>query len=306
MSNQLERYQKLGLSESLPRIYRYPIACKELSFILRAAYNKLPKNLQSLVFQDTLTAFRLLPEMQIRTAVSAAHILHQSAEAALPKQKRNLAITEFKHAMVAHKRRYKAHQEERGSAQLPQDILMHIFSFLDLQSLVSVGLVCWSWNLAASDDHLWQLQYSSIFSNFDHCLKSKGHQIGRPVEDEEFRFLEEDMNTSSIDWREAFKRAYIGNASKNLTSSRGYCGHCDTIVWLSNLKCSNGHHGLNSENQQLKRVSPCQVVEYILDDSLQFISSSDSDSDSDGGSISRLWAYPRHMTAPQQKPSIRK
>jgi hypothetical protein len=41
-------------------------------------------------------------------------------------------------------------------------------------------------------------------------LKSKGHQIGRPVEDEEFRFLEEDMNASSIDWREAFKRAYIG------------------------------------------------------------------------------------------------
>jgi hypothetical protein len=41
-------------------------------------------------------------------------------------------------------------------------------------------------------------------------LKSKGHQIGRPVEDEEFRFLEEDMNASSIDWREALKRAYIG------------------------------------------------------------------------------------------------
>ncbi|XP_062149671.1 F-box protein At5g52880 isoform X2 [Alnus glutinosa] len=258
MSNPLERYQKLGLSESLPRIYRYPIACKELSFILRGAYNKLPKKLQSLIFQDTLTAFRLLPEMQIHTAVSAAHILHQSAEAALPKQKRNLAIKEFKHAMVAHKRRYKARQEENGSARLPQDILVHIFSFLDLQSLVSVGLVCWSWNIAASDDHLWQLQYASVFSNSDNCLKSKGHQIGRPVEDEEFRFLEHMDTRSSIDWREAFKRAYIGNATKNLTASRGYCEHCDTIVWLNNLKCSNGHHGLNSENRQIKRVSPCQ------------------------------------------------
>lgn len=67
-----------------------------------------------------------------------------------------------------------------------------------------------SWNIAASDDQLWQLQYT-IFSNSDNFLKSKGHQIGRPVEDEEFGFLEEDMNTrSSIDWREAFKRAYIG------------------------------------------------------------------------------------------------
>jgi hypothetical protein len=67
-----------------------------------------------------------------------------------------------------------------------------------------------SWNIAASDDHLWQLQYASVFSNSDNCLKSKGHQIGRPVEDEEFRFLEHMDTRSSIDWREAFKRAYIG------------------------------------------------------------------------------------------------
>ena len=62
MSTPLERYQKLGLRDSLPRIYQYPFVCKELSFILRGAYNKLPKNLQSLVFQDTLAAFRLLPQ----------------------------------------------------------------------------------------------------------------------------------------------------------------------------------------------------------------------------------------------------
>ncbi|CAL9008645.1 hypothetical protein Pyn_27733 [Prunus yedoensis var. nudiflora] len=62
MSKPLERYQKLGLKESLPRIHRYPLACKELSLILRGAYKKIPKNLQSLIFQDTLTAFRLLPE----------------------------------------------------------------------------------------------------------------------------------------------------------------------------------------------------------------------------------------------------
>ncbi|XP_035542750.1 F-box protein At5g52880 [Juglans regia] len=301
MSNPLQRYQKLRLKESLPRIYRYPIACKELCFILRSAYNKLPKNLQSLIFQDTLTAFHLLPQMQTSKAVSAAHLLHQSAEVALPKQKRNLAITEFKQAMVAHKRHYKARQEEKGSAQLPQDVLVHIFSFLDIQSLVSVGLVCWSWNLAASEDYLWQLQYASVFCNSDKCLKRKGHQSSRPDEDQEYILLQEDMATrSGIDWREAFKRAYLGNASKNLTSNRGYCGHCDTIAWINNMKCSDGNHGLNSKNQQIKPTSPRQVAEYILDDSLKFISSSDSDSDSDEGPISRLWAYPRHMSRLQQ------
>ena len=62
--------------------------------------------------------------MQTCTAASAAHLLYQSAEAALPKQKRNLAITEFKHAMVAHKRRQKARQEERGDLIL--EIVSHI------------------------------------------------------------------------------------------------------------------------------------------------------------------------------------
>lgn len=79
--------------------------------------------------------------MQIRTAVSAAHILHQSAEAALPKQKRNLAITEFKHAMVAHKRRYKAHQEERGNFDCRKRfhiIYLAMFSFLEAEKLIKI------------------------------------------------------------------------------------------------------------------------------------------------------------------------
>ena len=61
MSNPLARYQKLGYKESLEKIHRYPLACKELGFILRAAYAEFPKNLQALIVQDTITAFRLLP-----------------------------------------------------------------------------------------------------------------------------------------------------------------------------------------------------------------------------------------------------
>ncbi|KAL9317618.1 hypothetical protein ACSQ67_014135 [Phaseolus vulgaris] len=141
MSSALERYQKLGLRDSLQKYYRYPIACKELSFILREAFHQIPKSLQSIIFQDTLLAFRLLPEIETKSAVSAAQFLLQNVEATLPNRKKNVAVTEFKHAMVSHKRRSKAHLVEKGSLQLPQDILVHVFSFLDMKSLVSAGLV---------------------------------------------------------------------------------------------------------------------------------------------------------------------
>jgi len=52
--------------------------------------------------------------METQNAVSAVHLLFQSVEAALPKQKKNMAVTEFKQAMIAHKRRSKAHQVEKG------------------------------------------------------------------------------------------------------------------------------------------------------------------------------------------------
>ncbi|TKY51360.1 F-box protein [Spatholobus suberectus] len=289
MSSPLERYQKLGLRESLPKTYRYPIACRELSFILKESFHQFPKNLQSIIFQDTLSAFRLLPEVQTQSAVSAAHFLLQSVEAALPKQKKNVAVTEFKHAMVAHKRRCKAHQVEEGSLQLPQDILVHIFSFLDMKSLVSVGLVCWSWNIAANDNHLWEMQYVALYGN------GVKQQPVKLVEGRNDRLLQEPIDTRIItDWKEAVKGAYTGALSRKLTTNRGYCGHCKSVVWLNNATCPNVHSGI-SEIQDIKPVTSFQVVEYLLDDSLFITSSSDSDSDSEGGSISRLWAYPKHI-----------
>jgi hypothetical protein len=45
-------------------------------------------------------------------AVSAANLLLKSVEAVLPKQKKNLAIVEFKQAKVALKRRSKNREEE--------------------------------------------------------------------------------------------------------------------------------------------------------------------------------------------------
>lgn len=49
--------------------------------------------------------------MQTQKAISAANLLTQSAEAVLPKQRRVLAATEFRHAKIAHKRRCKDRQE---------------------------------------------------------------------------------------------------------------------------------------------------------------------------------------------------
>ncbi|TYI52988.1 hypothetical protein E1A91_D12G287400v1 [Gossypium mustelinum] len=282
MSNRTERYQKLCLEESLSRIYQYPIACKELSFILRGAYANLPKPLQSLVFQHTLTAIRLLPEMQTGSAVAAAHFLLQSAEAAFPKQKKSLVVTEFKQAKVAHKRRSKAHREEKGPSQLPQDVLVHIFCLLDLQSLISAGLVCRSNNSS----------------------RTKTQWSGKSV-NKDYTFWEENVITrTDIDWKETFKRAYGGTYSKKLMSSRGYCGYCDTIVWLKNLKCSNRQCDPKHENAQIKPISPHQIVDYLMDGYTSVISSPDSDSESDEEPVSRLWAYPKDIRRIEKKPLV--
>lgn len=283
MSDPLQRYQNLALTDSLAKSYTYPLACKELSFLIRGAFNKLPKNLQSLIYQHIITAFHLLPEMQTSSAASAAHLLAQGVEAALPKQKRNSAIVEFKKAMVAHKRRSKAHQEEKGSAQLPQDVLLHIFRFLDVQSLVSAGLVCRSWNVAADDEYLWQLQYTKFFGCSDDNSK--------PINDKDS--VDDFATAPHVDWKEEFKRAYVGNSLGRNTYGRGYCKHCDTIVSFSTLRCPNDH-GRN-KNKLIKPLSINQVVEYVLNGSSELIYSSDSETDSDEVVISEFWALPKYL-----------
>ncbi|OVA18928.1 F-box domain [Macleaya cordata] len=255
MSGALERYQKLSLRESLSRVYDYPSACNELSFILRGAYAKVPKNLQSIIFDDTLIAFRLFPKVHTQSGKSAANLLLQAAEAALPKQKKVLAVTEFKHAVVAHKRRCKAQKDEEGSlVQLPQDVLVHIFSYLDMQSLVAVGLVCWSWSLAANDNQLWLAQYVTFFESSE-----SNKQIGKPTVEWsiDLHQKKESMNVKTVvDWREAFKMAYLDKFSSRLRSNRGYCGHCKSIVWLSNMKCTNFCHA--SKPEKIKPISSLQ------------------------------------------------
>lgn len=52
--------------------------------------------------------------MQTQKATAVANMLLRSAEYVLPKQKRVLAVTEYRHAMVACKRRGRAQQDEEG------------------------------------------------------------------------------------------------------------------------------------------------------------------------------------------------
>ncbi|KAF3679812.1 putative 24 kDa seed maturation protein-like protein [Capsicum annuum] len=321
----VERYQKLGLKHSLNQPYRYPIACDELSIIIKNAYSKLPKNLQSLIFQDSLAAFRLLPQMQTQAAISAAQGLLHSMEAALPKQKKALAASEFKQAMVTHRRRRKVqlvleavaeglvwtslynqnfeigelfpeHGQsyrtyvwwEPGRSQLPQDVLVHVFGFLDLKSLVTASLVCRSWNVAGSDNHLWQCIHISFFGK-----SSDNPNIIRLTYDvERISFTPANITAANVDWKDAFKRTYRGISIK-VTSQRGFCKQCNSIVWLSNSRCSNECYGKISDEHQTMPASLEQIVEYVTEES---IPSLDSDTDSDD-SVDGLWAYPRRCSS---------
>ncbi|XP_059304707.1 F-box protein At5g52880 [Lycium ferocissimum] len=291
----VERYEKLGLKESLNKSYRYPIACDELSSILRNAYSKVPKYCQSLFFHDSLAAFHLLPQMQTQAAIAAANGLLHSMEAALPKQKKALAASEFKQAMVAHRRRRKVQPVVEGRSQLPQDVLVHVFSFLDLKSLATASLVCRLWCVAASDNHLWQSLHIDFFGK----SSDNPNIIRLTYGMERISFTLENTTAANVDWKDAFKRACRGT-SRKVTSQRGFCKPCNSVVWLSNSKCSNECFGKISDEHQIMPVSIEQIVAYVLEES---IPSSDSDSDSDDsvdGSLFKLWAYPRRISEPHE------
>ncbi|XP_071690584.1 F-box protein At5g52880 [Rutidosis leptorrhynchoides] len=290
-SGAFDRYRKLAIEDSLTTRH-YSSACKELALILKLSYPKFPKSLQSIVIQDVLTAFRLLPKMQTQTAVSAANTLLQSVESTLPKQKKALAVTEFKHAMVAHKRYSKArHNNEQDFVELPQDILVHIFSFLDLQSLVSASEVCRSWNVASSDNRLWQLVCNMVFNTF-YKLSKINKLYGELTLDENPETSQQSNNCSNnLDWRTVFKKTYNGCSLKEMfKSSRGFCKHCHAIVWSSDIR-NESNSGLKCKYHQIKPISTRRIAEYINGD----YASSDSNSDSDSSDefTSKLWAYPK-------------
>ncbi|XP_078151307.1 F-box protein At5g52880-like [Carex rostrata] len=160
-------YEELGIAAALSRPWDYPTACDDLSGMLRLVYSHLPKRLQFLIFQDTLFALRILPDIQTTYGVAAANSLLQAAEAVLPKQKKAAAVSEFKHSIIAHKRHSKSHHYDGDIVDLPHDLLVNVFSFLNMRSRVAASLVCRSWNSAANETTLWKIDYSIFFGSSD-------------------------------------------------------------------------------------------------------------------------------------------
>ncbi|XP_062231946.1 F-box protein At5g52880-like [Phragmites australis] len=291
-----ERYREAGIAAALSRPWDYPTACGELAALLRYGYADLPKAAQALVASDVLFAFRLLPDVQTGYAVTAANGLLQAVEVALPKQKKAQAASEFKHSVVAHKRRARV-QQEPGSPHIPHDVLVHIFSFLDMRSLVAAGLVCWSWNSAANDNNLWKMNYSLFFG----VCHWNGTSIPVSGLQNILDVVHNSMDSMSIEftfyWKEFFHNKYAECATWRFASNRALCGNCRSVIWLSNLTCASPHHcSKNGKDEvKLRALLPDTVAEYILHAEDLAASSSESDdtySDSeDEYEHRRFWMY---------------
>ncbi|PHT53214.1 hypothetical protein CQW23_07676 [Capsicum baccatum] len=165
-----------------------------------------------------------------------------------------LSASEFKQAMVTHRRRRKVQPVLEGRSQLPQDVLVHVFGFLDLKSVLTASLVCRSWSVAASDNYLWQLIHISFFgkSSDNPNIIRLTYGVDTPV----------NTVAANLDWKDAFKQAYRGISIK-ATSQRGFCKRCKSFVWLSNSKCSNGCYGKISDEHHIMPVSLKQIVDYV-------------------------------------------
>ncbi|KAH9625772.1 hypothetical protein KSS87_010737 [Heliosperma pusillum] len=200
---------------------------------------------------------------ETQSAVSAANLLIQSAESALPKQKRVLAASEFKQAKIAYKRRGKILQDDKGSLNLPQDILVHLFCYLDVQSLLTAGLVCRSWNAAANDSYLWQFQYTNHFDDSESVSKFKGLADNDTAVGKQHELSTEVCTNVNQNWKDNFRKAYLGNPYK---SDRGYCLCCKSIVWLNNLRCPNQGLGRRANKHELDPLSPDQIGKYIAEE----------------------------------------
>ncbi|KAG0518898.1 hypothetical protein BDA96_09G216700 [Sorghum bicolor] len=279
-----ERYREMRIGAALSRPWDYPTACGELAALLRLGYADLPKAAQALVASDVLLAFRLLPDVQTGYAVSTANVLLQAVEVALPKQKKAQAVSEFKHSIIAHKRRSRV-QQNSGSPDIPQDILVHIFSFLDMHSLVAAGLVCWSWNSAANDNKLWKMNYS-IFFGLSHLSCNN-----IPVSGVHYS-MNSVSDYPSFSWKESFHSKYEECASWKFASNRAFCAHCRSVIWLSNLTCASPHHCPKNRQDEVKLrpLLPDTVAKYILH--VEDLAASSSESDDTDDSDYENW-HPR-------------
>ncbi|CAL4902161.1 unnamed protein product [Urochloa decumbens] len=260
-----ERYREMRIAAALSRPWDYPTACGELAALLRLGYADLPKAAQALAAADVLLAFRLLPDVQTGYALSAANALLQAVEVALPKQKKAQAVSEFKHSVITHKRRARA-QQNSGLPHIPQDVLVHIFSFLDMHSLVAAGLVCC--HLSCNGIPVCGVQNSRDSVSVD----------------------------TNFGWKESFHSKYAECVSWKFASNRAICRHCRSVIWLSNLTCAAPHHCPKNARDEVKLqpLLPDTVAKYILHDDDLAASSSENDDTDDSdyeNGHPRFWTF---------------
>ncbi|KAK3138210.1 hypothetical protein QOZ80_5AG0365870 [Eleusine coracana subsp. coracana] len=154
-----------------------------------------------------------------------------------------------------------------------------------MRSLVSAGLVCWSWNSAAVDNNLWSMNYSLFFG----ACNVNGINI--PVVSGVQNIYGQNSTDSvsigpNFGWKELFHDKYAECEAWRFASNRALCGHCRSVIWLSNLTCASPHHCSKDKKDEVKLrpLLPDNVAEYILHAEDLAASSSDGDdanSDSD-------------------------
>lgn len=70
--------------------------------------------------------------------------------------------------------------------------------------------ICRSWNVAASDNKLWQSQHSIFFADSDNLYEIKILQTQTGQAETKLIYVQSDVNRVGFDWREVFKRDYKG------------------------------------------------------------------------------------------------
>lgn len=102
-------------------------------------------------------------------------------------------------------------------------MLLKIIIIIIINWLVTHGYcIVRSWNLAANDNHLWELQYVALYSS------AAKQQPMRLVEDRNNRLLQEPIGSRNItDWKEAVKGAYTGKPTVDILRSRKF-----DFTWL--------------------------------------------------------------------------
>ncbi|CAM6122349.1 unnamed protein product [Calypogeia fissa] len=297
-------YAQLHINAALSRRCDYSQACKELSGILRKVYVRAPKAVQFTIYNDVLSAFRLLPEMDTFQQLSAAEVLLQAVEATLPKKRRIAAASEYKQAAVAQNRKAKHQEFERPAdyVHLTTDLLLKIFGFLDPRSLAISSGVCRIWNEAAYDDGLWRTHFLSMFDrlNIERESMSLNSMFRCGGLDQSQNFVGADGERHGF-WRKAlaWKLSRPGHLERLSISNRVLCMGCKTLYWLSEPPgVQNKRRNCRHQQYTARPVPVGKVLDFILNELSMSSSSSSSDSDTDEDlrqryGLSRSWAYPK-------------